>query len=89
MKALTALAVLVGFATVTPIARGGTDVDCSSLSPWTKGHGHYSKGDRVTLKVPKYRHPAAFKCTEGYCSEAPDRTSDWTLLGECEYGTAK
>jgi hypothetical protein len=81
MKALTALAVLVGFATVIPIARGGTDVDCSDFSPWSKGHGHYSKGDRVTLKVPKYRHE--------HCSEAPDRTSDWTLLGECEYGTAK
>jgi hypothetical protein len=87
MKALTSLLVLVGLASVIPIARGGTDVDCSSLSPWTRNHGHYSKGDRVWFKIPKYSHPAAFKCTESYCADAPDRSSDWTLLGECEYGT--
>ncbi len=68
---------------MVPLARAGSgEVDCSGLQTWSSGQ-HYSSGTRIWFKA-SYSHGAKYKCTDdSFCSGAPDKSSDWTFVGQC------
>lgn len=82
------VACLTGGALVVPLARGGNEVDCSGLKPWSASHGGYRKGERVWVKVARYADGAEYSCSDSPCFGDPEKTSQWSIVGECKHNTA-
>jgi hypothetical protein len=75
-------------ALVVPLLRGGDKMDCSTLQPWSSSHGGYRADELVWAKVARHASGAEFSCREAPCAGEPDRSSQWTMVGECKRQTA-
>jgi hypothetical protein len=81
-------ALSVTAALVVPLARSGdSKVDCSSLQRWSPSHGGYRKDELVWAKVARSANGGEFSCSDG-CDGEPDKSSQWTMVGECKRQTA-